>query len=743
MIGALANFFSNQFKYKSSFKDYEDLIDRSKSGDITLDREKFEKAINEDPRFLDHYTPNPFASLIVNSISKSPKKVLDPCCGLANILYCLSQSVHEADLTGVEINKGVSLLAKYLVPESDIVNSDFFQFFPNTKYNLIVGTLPSGTRINLNGKKMKIENAFVTRAIELLEKEGEAFFLTSYNFMSNYSNSDEKNIIVPHVNSVTTLPKLKGSKSNLRTYLIHLTKAETESISFGSVQNFLNLKPKLVENLQLTIPKSQLEDRLQPEYYISRRSDKYDFLDEFETKNLGEFAQIIKGVYIKKEEKKSKGKFLILKPSEIKTDKIEITNSSGFLNAIEDPRHLKAVAQPGDILISTFFNQSKIYVVKENDPAILVSNSMVILRSSDTEYLQVYLETEEGKNIFNLQAEDLATGSVIPSLSISNLKKIQIPIVPLDNPNRLGNKSLEFADRRELEDLKAQVEFYKNELAQKDQTLKIYKGFKEILENRDNKIIEELQKVNKKLDTILQELKNLQDDFKMIKQSNRDNEEKILRLLSSMDRRIKTVLDEKRETIEEYEEITKKWLIYWDELHPSSKEFLPLAEYLYDELCRLQDPDFSPFILQYCRTLENEILSKLFQYYHEEGLINEEIQELTAFDVSNRTKAMKFAQNIRRNNCKYPLGDMHWILNLLKPSGTTYKKSPLLQHFQKFLSQYFQEELTSQAFLDQVQRIQKDYRNEAAHVSTLDLKSADECRDLLRDSLSRFLELRN
>lgn len=372
-----------------------------------------------------------------------------------------------------------------------------------------------------------------------------------------------------------------------------------------------------------------------------------------------------------------------------------------------------------------------------------MTNNLVILRSVNNDYLQVYLNTEKGKKEFNLQAVDRATGSVIPNLSMSSLRKIKIPKIPLDNLNRLGDKSLEIADREELEALKTELEYYKGELAKKEKTLGNFEEFKELLENRDQKILEELQKINKKLDSILEALKNLENDFKLIKESNRDDEEKILRLLSSMDRRMKVVLDEKRETIEEYEEITKSWLLYWDELHPSSKEFLPLAEFLFDELCRLQDPDYSPFILQYCRTLENEILSKLFQHYHNEGLFNQNIKDLTAYDISEKTKAMKFAQHVLKDNSKYPLGDMHWILALLKPYGDTFKMSPLLQHFHKFLSQYFKEELTSKVFLDQIKKIQTNYRNKAAHVSTLDLKSAEECRELLRESLSRFFELRN
>jgi hypothetical protein len=705
-------------------------------------RETFFENIKVDRQLYMHYTPNQFSSLITNSVTKTPKTVLDPCCGLGNILYFLHNKFDEAKLTGVEINTTIAKITQLLIPDAEINNADALTYLGYSKYDLIVANIPLGLRLNYQGKKMSSEEAFTLKTLELLNKDGEAFLFSSNAFLTTTSSANVRANITPNINAVLALPIANPSYSGVKRYLVHLTKKQTDNIHFGVINNMKDIKNNITDHLSLTLPKEDLEERLNPEYYLSLNSDKYDFIDEFETKNLEDLAEIIRGAYIKQGRKKEQGNYLLIRPIDLKENSIEVSEKSRYVNMLSSKTEERALAQPGDILISTVFNQGKIYRVKQNDPAIVVSNNMVILRGTDNDYLKVYFDTEKGREIFKTQTEDLQTGAVIPQISISSLKKIKIPIFPIEDISRWGDEAIEHADKEELEQLKEQVEFYKTQLEEHKRNAVSIEGFKQILENRDKKILDELQKIGSKLDSIIEVLNTLQDDFTRIKSNNRDDEEKIFLMLSSLDRRIKSVLDEKRETIEEYELLTQRWLHLWEELHPTSQKFLPLAEFLYDELCNIKDADFSPFVLQYCRTLENEILLKLFKKYHLEGLGDTDINSLIRYDIDNATKATKFALNVKKNNFHYPLGDMHWILNLLKPKGDTFKKSQLLQHFRSFVNTYFMDELTSQEFLNQIQNIQQNYRNKAAHVSVLDLKSAEECRDLLRKSLNQFLEMK-
>lgn len=704
-------------------------------------RDTFFERIKNDRQLNLHYTPNQFSALIANSVTRPPKSVLDICCGLGNVLFYLNSKYNDAQLEGIEINAAVSKMAALLIPDAVIHNSDAFKFEDYKKYDLIIANVPLGLRLNINGNRVSSEEAFAIKVLDLLNDNGEAFIITSSAFLTTGAMANTRLILQPHIKSVLGLPIANPTFTGVKRYLVHFTKSKVDTISFGSIDKFSQLKPTLIENTSLSIPKDTLSERLNPEYYISLNSNKYDFIDEFETKKLEDFAEILRGAYIKRERKKEEGHYLLIRPLDLKENRIHISDKSKYVDSIDSKIEERAIAQVGDIIISTAFNQGRIYSVKPNDPPIIVSNNMVILRGKDNDYLKVYFETEKGREFFKTQTEDLQTGAVIPQISISSLKGILIPIFPVDDINRWGDNTIEHSTKEELEQLKEQVSFYKAQLEEHKQQAISIDGFKQILENRDKKIFQELQKIGQKLDSIIEVLNSLQDDFQKIKSNNRDEEEKIFQMLSSLDRRIKSVLDEKRETIEEYEILTQRWLHLWEELHPSSKQFLPLAEYLYDELLNIKDADFSPFILQYCRTLENEILLKLFQKYHIEGLSGVDTDVLTKYDLNNNTKAAKFASYVKRNNTHYPLGDMHWILNLMKPKGSTYKNSPLLKHFRAFCTTYFQEEITGQEFLNQIQIIQREFRNKAAHVSTLNLASAEECRELLRKSLNEFLEM--
>src|SRR5690606_21842151 len=170
-----------------------------------------------------------------------------------------------------------------------------------------------------------------------------------------------------------------------------------------------------------------------------------------------------------------------------------------------------------------------------------------------------------------------------------------------------------------------------------------------------------------------------------------------------------------------------------------SQKFLPIAEFIFDELSKLQDADYAPFVVQYCRTLENEILKKLFEAYHSIGLAGVNKDELVKDDLDNQ-KTGKFAQMVKRNKVTYTLGDMNFIMALLKQGGNTLNESPLLQHFRAFTISYFDEKIVEADFLKDVNKLTNDFRNKAAHPYSISIDLAKECQSLLRKSLNVFLE---
>lgn len=196
-----------------------------------------------------------------------------------------------------------------------------------------------------------------------------------------------------------------------------------------------------------------------------------------------------------------------------------------------------------------------------------------------------------------------------------------------------------------------------------------------------------------------------------------------------------------------YISIVKDWLEEqnWDLLDENSKSFLQSAELLFEYISKLADTDYSPFIIQYCRALENEILKKLFNAYHSDLHSREDdISSFLSFDLEKDKKGEpkksgKFASYLKSDNRKYTLGDMNFVMQLIKSGSRSLRDSPLLQDFRKFALTYFDEKIVEKKYLDQIDKINEDFRKKSAHPYILDFQVAQLCRTTVRECLNEFL----
>ena len=155
-------------------------------------------------------------------------------------------------------------------------------------------------------------------------------------------------------------------------------------------------------------------------------------------------------------------------------------------------------------------------------------------------------------------------------------------------------------------------------------------------------------------------------------------------------------------SLESYIDVVCTWLTGWERLDAASQSFLPQAELLFESISRTCGQDYSPFIIQYCRALENELLTKVFIAYTDDLYgRREDVIEFLANDCMNR-KTEKFAKSLVRRENAYTLGEMNFIMSLLKANGQTLGSSPLLQDFRNFAVRYFGERIVDKQYLDQI-----------------------------------------
>ena len=199
-----------------------------------------------------------------------------------------------------------------------------------------------------------------------------------------------------------------------------------------------------------------------------------------------------------------------------------------------------------------------------------------------------------------------------------------------------------------------------------------------------------------------------------------------------------------------------EWFKFWDKIEENTKTFMPGSEWLYENIKSSDFQDFSPFVLYYCRALENELLKKIFLSFHDH--VNEmNDDELKSLFVWNKEglneKKLKeydffyktFKTNIENNRDNYNLGFIRETLSILpsikKPKGSErFKRSPLIIEFNNFLSLKMRR--IENDTLERLRCIIKDYRNKSAHVGIIDdnqgLHFYNEFKLLLNKIIEKF-----
>ncbi len=234
----------------------------------------------------------------------------------------------------------------------------------------------------------------------------------------------------------------------------------------------------------------------------------------------------------------------------------------------------------------------------------------------------------------------------------------------------------------------------------------------------------------------IDELTNHLISFKMLLDIRDDDEGLTEDTIEQMEQEITALLNQRR-SVESYIPVVCAWLVDWDQLDGASRVFLPQAEMAFEMLSRNRSQDYSMFILQYCRALENELLTKLFVAYT--GDLYARFTNVSAFLSKETGETKSFAASLKNRKEGYTLGEMVRILDLLQTDDQLVVRSDLLEDFRSFTLRYFDEHVIDKAYLDRIKEINRDYRRKSAHPYLLDAQAAERCRELLRECLNQLI----
>ena len=283
----------------------------------------------------------------------------------------------------------------------------------------------------------------------------------------------------------------------------------------------------------------------------------------------------------------------------------------------------------------------------------------------------------------------------------------------------------EFVRKREKEQLCDTITKMEQEMKKKlEEGNEFYKMLIKKFEDQDQKIEyinRNVTSANNKLNYLVDAARKITNEISHIKNTSKNSslEERIKSIEEKIDSLNEKVLFD-RQVFEEYLVKASKRIEKWDKLEDKSKTYLAISEYLYSSLNRMEEDkvDYSPVVLQTCRSLENEIKEKLFVNYfwylssHQERLddifsdSSGESEERLLRDLNkflNETKKEKIT-------IKLGLGELSFILEEIQSP-----QSKLIQSLKKFASERFiLNNIIDKRFLNEIEQIRKQ-RNNSAH----------------------------
>jgi len=664
-------------------------------------------------------------------------------------------------LVSIDINANNIELSKYLNPKLTFINSDPLSYSLSDKFDFVVTFPPLGQRLEIDGRRTSSEILYIEKALELLNENGYAIFILSSNFLTATIYTEQRNIILNKfgLSKIISLPQGTIRHTGVELSILVLSKFNTSKTDYYTYTNGFKIN---TAKPNFSVSKDELKERWDFNFHNPKNQSYQEQLNENETKKIGDLVEICLGIPFNQDERKATGNYKILSPRNILNGFLEETESDNFVEKDSlNTREQKAILKNGDILFPRF-NREKvsIYVHNSDDNKFIANQHIVILRGKNAEYVATYLNTDSGLNLFNQQIKRHARGVALPTISIQDLTNIQIPILPIADLEYASKSKLEKLSYDQLLEIKEKYDLLKTKYSSlkkekvvsphEEQLQSMQNTLQQVLANQQEHT-EKLTIIESKIDDIKTVILNLSVDFKEIQNLPREIEDKISRLNQKLEEQISNLHFEQKQ-IDTYIKEIKNWFDYYDLLESKSQKYLPEAEYIFDQISKLDNPDYSPFILQYCRALENELLIKIFRAYVQ-SLINRNIdfEKQFAWDLGKKDSGKQNDENtfrlskhiqkcLTKNNEEwfFELGSME--VNLRYLTGRTIEKSPLLQDLKEFVLDRFEKELLNIEYLDEIKTIIRDYRNQSAHPNLMDTEKATTFHKQMKECLINLME---
>ncbi len=439
----------------------------------------------------DNSTPESVSNLVLEIAKRysiSTNKAFDMACSTGSFL--LKAAKDYKYIGGVEINKENTLIAKMRMfanrINANIRNDNCFRDSwshqaSSDKYDLVFSEFPWKMVVKDYGQKEEMYKCdanrfclqpntttdyfFISAMMNYLNQEGVAITVVPLSILSNLADTKVREHILKRgfVKEIIALPSSIFERTNVATALVVLSFEKQENVFMFDASSYFLEEKRWIKSIDIN---KLLND------YDFAKNNKIGFhsLEEISKKGyslsplhyssvvtnilpnareMGEVADIFTGWQVPSAKletiHKTDGTGIQL----LQMSNVENGTIVSKLERYDVPQKSvdKFKVEKGDVVISTKSLRVKSAVVDldTNEP-VIASGSIMVIRPKkellDPYYLVAYFESDLGKKAIELYQ----TGSVIPNLSINNVKRIPVPFLEYKKQVEIGNNYRELRD---------------------------------------------------------------------------------------------------------------------------------------------------------------------------------------------------------------------------------------------------------------------------------------------------------
>lgn len=480
-----------------------------------MSEEKLINIISDDFGIYSRYnigTPNSINELCYKILehNNSGNDVLDICSFTGNFLTYYAKKQPSYYYSGIEISTRSNLVAQLrlniLNVKNELFNNNVFDYNTNKKYDKIFCNYPLGVKLddhavnylnNINNRinyiytnKTSSSWAFINIVINSLKDTGKAIVVMNNAVLYSLKNSDVefRKLLVSggYIESVISLPEKLFANTSIPVTLLVLSN-NNDKIKFINAEKMIQNK-KLINSAKLL----NIEEILN-EYANISDSSYTKIIDnkELVNENFNLHVQNYMGIEnleIKFPRILNELCFDVYRGYQISANDInlnsepqegllehKIVNIVNIIDGIiennltkiylEDGKLNKYLLKNKDLIVTLKGAITRFSVVelKENE-RLIPSGNFTVLRL-DTSivnpyYLKMFFESSKGNAIIN----SIKSGGALPSINISQLKDIKVPVPPIEEQNKIVNRYLAKTD--EIQMIKSKLKNLENSLTE-------------------------------------------------------------------------------------------------------------------------------------------------------------------------------------------------------------------------------------------------------------------------------------